>query len=191
MLNFASGGRRDGLGALLCLDLATHCGWACCHEDGRIASGTFNLAHRPGQNEGRRFFNFRVALLNFHRGLGKDARIRVFYEEVMFGSGRKRDGTSDGRGGQTQLAAQIFGGWKAILASWAETHGFRYEGVHVGTWKKHVVGNGHAEKEDVMAAVRQLGHQPKSQDEADALGILYYALGVEQSERVLSRVSGI
>lgn len=189
MLNFVQGGRRDGLGTLLCLDMATHCGWACAHEDGRIASGAFDFSPKPGQREGRRFFSFRIALINFHKGLGPGARVRVFYEDVMFGAPKQRDGKSDGSGGgQTQLAAQMFGGWKAILMSWAETHDFPYEGVHTGTWKKYVVGNGHATKQDVRAAVTQLGHRPATFDESDALGILYYALGVEKNERLMRSI---
>lgn len=179
MLNLNTG-RRDGLGALLACDVATSFGWACVHEDGAIASGRFDLSLgvTPG-HEGRRFLNLRAALINFRAGLPRpDVPVRVFYEDVMFGSG----------GAQTQLAAQVFGGYKAILLSWCETHGYRYDGVHVGTWKKYVVGNGHATKADVMAAVRALGHQPKSEDEADALGVLYYALGAEKNERLLRAV---
>lgn len=174
------GERRDHLGALLALDLGTKTGWACAHVDGTIASGAFDFSSKlPRHREGRRFLNFRVALISFHKGLPPGTNLRIFYEEVMFGAGK------DGKGGQTQIGAQVFGGWKAILTSWAETHDFVYEGVHNATWKKYVVGNGHAKKEDVLAAVRALGHDPKTEDESDALGILYHALGVEKNERLM------
>lgn len=177
MLNFVKGEPRWGSPIFLAFDLGTRAGWACAHRDGAIRSGCFDFRNGPRDGEGRRFLKFRIALINFRKGPEDPSTpVRVFYEDVMFGGG----------GAQTQLAAQVFGGWKAILQSWCETHGYPYQGVHVGTWKKYIVGNGKAQKADVKVAVKALGHDPKSEDEADALGILYYGLGVEKNERVMA-----
>ena len=43
-----------------------------------------------------------------------------------------------------------------------------YRGVPVGTIKRHVTGQGNADKEAVIAAVRALGFDPADDNEADA-----------------------
>ncbi len=51
-----------------------------------------------------------------------------------------------------------------------------YSAVPVGTWKRDLTGKGNADKAAVMAAVRELGYVPETQDEADALGILRHSI---------------
>ena len=51
-----------------------------------------------------------------------------------------------------------------------------YQGVPVGTIKRHITGKGNASKDQVLAAVRGLGHSPVDDNEADALALLHWAI---------------
>jgi Holliday junction resolvasome RuvABC endonuclease subunit len=67
----------------------------------------------------------------------------------------------------------------ATLTAWAELRGVPYEGVPVGTIKRHATGKGNAPKEDVIRAVRAQGFLPKDDNEADALALLAWAIANE------------
>ena len=86
----------------------------------------------------------------------------VYFEEV-----RRHAGTS---------AAQVYGGFLAHAAAWCEHHGIPYQGVPVGTIKRHVTGKGNASKGAVIEAVRAHGFAPVDDNEADALALLLWAL---------------
>jgi Holliday junction resolvasome RuvABC endonuclease subunit len=86
----------------------------------------------------------------------------VLYEEV-----RAHRGTD---------ACQIFGGFLATLTAWCEHHGLAYEGVPVGTIKRHATGKGNATKDEVIAAVQARGFAPADDNEADALALLLWAI---------------
>lgn len=73
-------------------------------------------------------------------------------------------------------AAHAYGGWLAILTTWCEHHNVAYEGVPVGTIKRHIAGKGNADKAAVIAAVKALGFQPVDENEADALALLHWAI---------------
>ena len=90
------------------------------------------------------------------RGLG-----RILFEEV-----RRHAGTD---------AAHVYGGFLATLTGWCEEHEVAYQGVPVGTIKRHVTGKGNADKAAVIAAVRARGFSPADDNEADALAILLWA----------------
>jgi Holliday junction resolvasome RuvABC endonuclease subunit len=64
----------------------------------------------------------------------------------------------------------------AHLTAWAEMFKIPYRGVPLGTIKCHVTGRGNADKDAVVAAVRELGFDPKDDNEADALALLDWAL---------------
>ena len=51
-----------------------------------------------------------------------------------------------------------------------------YQGVPVGTIKRHVTGKGNADKQAVIDAVRRLGFAPADDNEADALALLHWAI---------------
>jgi crossover junction endodeoxyribonuclease RuvC len=51
-----------------------------------------------------------------------------------------------------------------------------YEGVPVGTIKRHITGKGNATKEEVIAAVRAKGFSPVDDNDADALALLDWAI---------------
>lgn len=147
-----------GPAAVLALDLGTKTGWAIRHVDDRIASGVTVFEARGGI--GFRFLRFRAWLTEIkNAGGGLKA---VYYERVDFST-------------TTEQSRTIFG-FEATLTAWCEHHGIPYRGVAVSTLKKFATGSGRAKKPDMIAAAQALGHDVKSDDEADALMILYHGL---------------
>ncbi|MDD9929155.1 MAG: hypothetical protein OXR03_25290, partial [Rhodospirillaceae bacterium] len=86
---------------------------------------------------------------------------------IWFEEGRRHVGTD---------AAHGFGGLMASLTSWAEIRGIPYQGVPVGTIKKHATGKGNAPKQAMIDAARARGFSPADDNEADAIAILFWAL---------------
>ncbi|MGR3805171.1 MAG: hypothetical protein ACU0AY_16975 [Marinibacterium profundimaris] len=146
--------------AMLALDLGTATGWALHGTDGLITSGT--VSFRPGRFDGggMRYLRFTNWLTELDRLSGPIAAI--WFEEV-----RRHAGTD---------AAHVYGGLLATLTSWAETAGVAYQGVPVGTIKRHATGKGNANKDAMMAAARARGFTPADDNEADAIAILLWAL---------------
>ncbi len=64
----------------------------------------------------------------------------------------------------------------AMLQVWCDSKGLPYEGVPVGTIKKFATGNGNASKLAMVAAMKERGHKPQDDNEADALALLYWRL---------------
>ena len=86
----------------------------------------------------------------------------IWFEEV-----RRHAGTD---------AAHVYGGLMATLTAWSELRGVPYEGVPVGTVKRHATGKGNANKDAMIAAARSRGFSPADDNEADAIAILLWAL---------------
>ena len=152
---------------LLALDLGTTAGWAMRLADGVIVSGT--MTFRPGRYEGggMRYLRFRSWLDHLEagaKGIGS-----ACFEEV-----RRHAGTD---------AAHIYGGFLAHLTAWCELNHIPYQGVPVGTIKRHVTGKGNANKGAVIAAVRARGFNPEDDNEADALAILLWAIDTDGGVR--------
>ena len=80
-------------------------------------------------------------------------------------------------------AAHAYGGFLATLTAWCEHHQIPYQGVPVGTIKKHATGKGNAGKDDVIASVRARGHAPGDDNEADALALLHWAIAQHDLEQ--------
>ena len=64
----------------------------------------------------------------------------------------------------------------ATLTAWAELRGVPYQGVPVGTIKRHATGKGNAPKEAMIAAARAKGFAPADDNEADAIAILMWSI---------------
>jgi Holliday junction resolvasome RuvABC endonuclease subunit len=77
-------------------------------------------------------------------------------------------------------AAHVYGGYLAILQMYCAEKGIECIGVPVGTIKKHITGKGNATKQEVIDAVQEMGYSPKDDNEADAIALLYYQLGVQK-----------
>jgi hypothetical protein len=146
--------------ALLALDLGTTTGWALRTPDGLITSGT--VSFRPSRYDGGgmrylRFTNWLTELDQLSGPIGA-----ICYEEV-----RRHVGTD---------AAHVYGGLMATLTAWAELRGVPYQGVPVGTIKRHATGSGNAGKAAMLAAARARGFSPTDDNEADAIAILLWAI---------------
>ncbi len=146
--------------SILALDLGTTTGWALRDADGLITSGTLSL--RPGRFDGggMRYLRFTNWLTEIDRLSGPMATI--WFEEV-----RRHAGTD---------AAHVYGGLMATLTAWAELRGVPYQGVPVGTIKRHATARGNADKAAMIAAVRARGFSPADDNEADAIAILLWAI---------------
>lgn len=152
---------------ILALDLGTTTGWALRAADGQVTSGT--VAFRPG-----RFQGAGMAFLRFKRWLDELNRPAAPIDAVFFEEVRRHAGTT---------AAHVYGGFLAHLAAWCEHHEVPYQGVPVGTIKRHVAGKGNADKQAVIAAIRARGFAPADDNEADALAILLWAIETQGGAR--------
>ena len=145
---------------ILALDLGTTTGWAIRDFGGLITSGTVSFKPSRYDGGGMRYLRFTNWLTELDRLSGPIEAI--YYEEV-----RRHAGTD---------AAHVFGGLLAVLTSWGELRGVPYQGVPVGTIKKHASGKGNAPKQAMIDAARQRGFNPADDNEADAIAILLWAL---------------
>ena len=145
---------------MLALDLGTTTGWALRAHDGPITSGTVSFRPRRYDGGGMRYLRFTNWLTELDQLSGPIAAI--WYEEV-----RRHAGTD---------AAHVYGGLMATLTAWAELRGVPYQGVPVGTVKKHATGKGNADKQAMIAAAQARGFRPTDDNEADAIAILLWAL---------------
>lgn len=150
----------SGGAVMLALDLGTTTGWALRSADRTVASGT--LSFRPSRYDGggMRFVRFRSWLDQIDQDAGQ--LTEIYFEEV-----RRHSGTD---------AAHLYGGFLATLTAWCEQRGVAYQGVPVGTIKRHATGKGNAGKDEVMAAVRAQGFAPADDNEADAIALLLWVL---------------
>ncbi|SUZ33427.1 hypothetical protein ROE7235_03197 [Roseibaca ekhonensis] len=145
---------------VLALDLGTTTGWATRGFDGLITSGTVSFKPSRYDGGGMRYLRFTNWLTEIDRLSGPIAAI--YFEEV-----RRHVGTD---------AAHVFGGLLAVLTSWGELRGIPYQGVPVGSIKKHATGKGNAPKQAMIDAARARGFSPADDNEADAIAILLWAL---------------
>ena len=81
-----------------------------------------------------------------------------------------------------QIALPKSGVWDLIGAGkLTEKVSSSYQGVPVGTIKKHATGKGNAGKGDVIAAMRAKGHPVTDDNEADALALLHWAIETQEA----------
>ena len=152
---------------ILALDLGTQTGWALASRDGSITSGSQSFKPQRFEGGGMRFLRFKRWLTDIKQC--NDGIDQVVFEEV------RRHVSTD--------AAHAYGGFLATLTAWCEHHQIPYQGVPVGTIKKHATGKGNAGKGDVIASVTARGHAPVDDIEADALALLHWAIAQHALER--------
>jgi len=145
---------------ILALDLGTTTGWALRSADGSITSGTESFKPHRFEGGGMRYLRFKHWLTEVKQT--SDGLDAVYFEEV-----RRHLGVD---------AAHAYGGFMAHLTAWCEHHQIPYQGIPVGTIKKHATGRGNASKDEMIAAMKARGHSPADDNEADALALLHYAL---------------
>lgn len=145
---------------IIALDLGTITGFATCDNSGKITSGTASFKTGRFEGGGMPFLRFKRWLTDLKANLGDiDA---IYFEEV-----RAHKGVD---------AAHKYGGFVAHLTAWCEHHGIPYSGIPVGTIKKHITGKGNADKQSVIAAVKNKGFNPVDDNEADSLALLDFVL---------------
>ena len=149
---------------ILALDLGTTTGWALRSSDGTINSGSTSFRPQRFEGGGMRFLRFKRWLAELKDMTG--GIHALYFEEV------RRHVSTD--------AAHAYGGFLATLTAWCEHHQIPYQGVPVGTIKKHATGKGNASKDDVLSAMRALGHAPTDDNEADALALLRWAIASQE-----------
>jgi hypothetical protein len=111
-----------------------------------ITSGTEHFKPQRFEGGGMRFLRFKRWLNELLSA--SDHINAVFFEEV-----RRHAGVD---------AAHAYGGFMGHLTAWCEHHNIPYQGVPVGTIKKHATGKGNAGKDEMIASVRLRGHTPST-----------------------------
>ena len=149
---------------ILALDLGTTTGWALYARDGSITSGSESFKPQRFEGGGMRFLRFKRWLTEIKQS--SDCLDAVYFEEV-----RRHLGVD---------AAHAYGGFMAHLTAWCEHHQIPYQGVPVGTIKKHATGKGNACKDEMLAAARARGFVPADDNEADALALLHWAIETQE-----------
>jgi hypothetical protein len=149
---------------ILALDLGTTTGWAIQGADGQIIHGIASFKPQRFEGGGMRFLRFKRWLSEI-KTLAGDIH-SVYFEEI-----RRHAGVD---------AAHVYGGLMATLTAWCEHHNIPYQGVPVGTIKRHATGQGNASKDAVITAMQALGHAVSDDNEADALALLHWALDTQE-----------
>lgn len=145
---------------ILALDLGTTTGWALAQTDAQISSGSQSFKPQRFEGGGMRFLRFKRWLTDIKQ-CSPNISLIVF-EEV-----RRHAGVD---------AAHAYGGFMGQLTAWCEHQQIPYEGVPVGTIKKHATGKGNASKEQMIQAMQARNHSVADDNEADALALLYWAI---------------
>jgi Holliday junction resolvasome RuvABC endonuclease subunit len=148
----------------LAIDLGTTTGWALRPRDGQIAHGFVNFRPQRFEGGGMRYLRFKRWLTEL-KAMTADIDA-VYFEEV-----RRHAGVD---------AAHVYGGLMATLTTWCEHHDIPYQGVPVGTIKKHATGRGNASKDEMISAMRSRGHPVSDDNEADALALLHWAIETQE-----------
>lgn len=142
---------------LLTLDLGTSLGFAI-FKDGRFMSGTKKLG-RYKERFGERFYEFRKWLLNI---ILKHGIKSIYFERVYGHKGVE--------------AAHCYGGFMYTLASVCFQHNILCIGLTVQAIKKFMTGKGNASKNEMIAAEKVKGFNPRTHDEADAIAVMLLAI---------------
>lgn len=166
--------------SILSLDLGTTTGWAVRSRDGLICSGSQSFKPQRFEGGGMRYLRFQRWLAEFANPAAerlKDIRAAIGAQEtpfddnlidlIVFEEVRRHAGVD---------AAHAYGGFLGHLQLFGESRKIPYEGVPVGTIKKHATGKGNANKLLMIAAMQGLGYSPVDDNEADALALLHYAI---------------
>jgi Holliday junction resolvasome RuvABC endonuclease subunit len=139
----------------LAIDIGTTTGWAISGPP--IISGTISFKPKRFEGGGMRVLRFKNWL---HETITQNNIQVIYYEEV-----RRHMGTD---------AAHIYGALEGQISSQCEELKIPYQGIPVGTIKKHATGSGNASK-DVMINTAKAAfpdQQIDDDNQADALWIL-------------------
>lgn len=151
--------RKGNKKKILALDLGTHTGMACQFSDGEIKSEEWLCGIERGESSGMRYLKFQSRLVG--QKIIMHGIDLVVYEKPHH------------RGG---APTEYLLGFATHLQSFCAKRNIEYTTVHTATLKKQTTGNGRASKKDMIKAAEKLtGKDIVSDNEADAVCILYYA----------------
>lgn len=119
-----------------------------------------------------------MRFLRFKRWLTEMKQCTPLIELVVFEEVRRHAGVD---------AAHAYGGFMGQLTAWCEHHQIPYQGIPVGTIKKHATGRGNASKEEMIDAIRSKGHHPTDDNEADAIALAYLACELNGSTQEIAQ----
>ena len=148
---------------ILALDLGTKLGWAVRARDGRIVHGTEAFTPRKSWTPGQRWLRARSFLT--------DVIVRHQVHAIAYEDVKRHAGTD---------AAHAYGAFLCLVQMVADSHRTALLPVGVGTIKKHWTGKGNADKAAMVAQARVRGFKPESDNDADALAILHWAVDLER-----------
>jgi hypothetical protein len=156
---------------IVCLDIATKCGWAQWHPSwAKPIYGTWDFSGVDAGEVGRRCIMLHRKLADLHAMCG--------IERLNFEGGVP----SNGFAGNTNMTTLYT---LAALAGHAESFayavGARCRNVPQARWRKHFVGKGSGFKTKEFKALsmtrcRSLDWHPSDDNAADALGVLDYTI---------------
>lgn len=145
---------------ILALDLGTRTGWAM-RQNGITVSGFVDFKNGRFEGGGMRYLRFKQWLNSTYSASGDIGA--VYFEEV-----RRHVGTD---------AAHVYGGFMGQLTAWCESRKIPYQGVPVGTIKKHATNSGNASKDLMIDAAKKIAQYSVEDDnEADAICLLDFAI---------------
>ena len=143
---------------ILALDLGTDYGFAIYKDDGKFISGTKKLRTYK-EKFGARFHEFRKWLLDI---ISKHSIDSVYFERVYGHKGVE--------------AGHCYGGFMYTLASVSYQQNIPCISFSVQAIKKFMTGKGNATKDEMIAAAREKGFNPETDDEADAISVMLLAI---------------
>lgn len=149
---------------ILSLDLGTHTGWAVRRRSGAISYGTDEFPDHKAA-PGQRWVDFRYWLA---QKMNDEQIHLLIYENVVFTH-------------SSSQASNVYGGFLALAQMGARTRNIPFRAVAVPTVKKHWTGSGRAKKPDMIAEARRRGFRPDTDNAADALAILHWAIAREEA----------
>lgn len=148
---------------VLALDLGTKLGWAVRARDGAVWHGTEAFTPRKNWTPGQRWLRARSFLTDL---IVRHQVTVIAYEDV-----KRHMGTD---------AAHAYGAFLCIVQMVADSHRATLQPVGVKTIKKFWAGNGNADKDAMKAQATVRGFKPDTDNDADALAILHWAVDQER-----------
>jgi Holliday junction resolvasome RuvABC endonuclease subunit len=149
---------------ILALDVGTSTGWALLGATGRIESGTQRFDLKRGESPGMRFIAFTRWLAEVARVPDDAAPSPI--ELIAFEQPHHRGGA----------ATELLIGFTTRIVEFCARHGIQHAAVHSATLKRWATGDARADKQLMRAAcAARWGHMPQTDDEADAVALVYYA----------------
>lgn len=143
---------------ILCLDMATHTGWA--HSCG--ASGVWDLSILPDESSGMRLIRFEAKVHEIAKTVGIDL---IAFEAISAAQGPRANLNG------VKLGVKL----QAVIERLAEIYDYECKGYNLATIKAHALpGQKTRDKAAMLAAARKRWPDVEivSDDQADALWLL-------------------